>query len=481
MNDQPIIALLKEQLRQASEREKSLREQIEHLSDQINRLSDQFNTRISALEKENTELRERLSRYERPSKDSHNSSIPPSKESIKAQAVRRTKSLRTPSGRPSGGQNGHKGTTLLINPTPDETVIHSPQYCCCCGNSLESISERQAEVRQSIDIPLPVSQIVTNHVSMERTCRCGHKNRGSFPSYVKSGVSYGVNIHALVAYLSTVQYIPFQRLTNILNELYGIEMSQGSISNILNRMRKQSQTGYEAIRERIANAPVVGADETGENMNGKLQWMWAFQNRVATYVFQDASRGKSAIDGHFPEGLSRSRLVTDRHASYFNVDTAGHQLCLAHLLRNLIYLGELNREQTWSADMLHLLRESIHLRKSTPFALIDAGDIKKKFNDLIRVNVSSSGEKFETLRKSLEKHKEHLFQFLEHEDVPYDNNASERAIRPLKVKQKVSGMFKSDDNADAFCQLHSIADTAKKNNRDPFLAFIAVAENIMEK
>jgi hypothetical protein len=243
-------------------------------------------------------------------------------------------------------------------------------------------------------------------------------------------------------------------------------------------MRKQSQPGYEAIKKRIATAPIVGADETGENVNGKLQWMWTFQNKVATFIFQHTSRGKAAIDSHFPDGLPRSMIVSDRHTSYFNMETAGHQLCLAHLIRNLVYLSELNQKQTWSTAMLDLLRDSIYQRKSVSFSEIDVGGIKDRFYGLIKEDLSALDKKYESLRKSLEKHKEHVFQFLEYENVPYDNNASERSIRPLKVKQKVSGMFKADDNADAFCQLHSIADTARKNNQDPFLAFVAVAENI---
>ena len=413
------------------------------------------------LESENAKLRKEISCLAVPHKDSHNSSIPPGKESIKAQIVRRTRSLRTPSGRPSGGQPGHKGSSLLINPTPDDTKNHTPQYCHRCGNSLEEVSGKEIEVRQSIDIPLPVCQIITNHVSIEKKCTCGCRNRGSFPAYVKPGVSYGVNLHALVAYLSTVQHIPFKRLTTALKDIYGIEISQGSVSNILNRMRKQSLPDYEAIRNRIAYADVVGADETGENVNGKLQWMWTFQNEAATCIFQHTSRGKAAIEHHFPAGLPRSILVTDRHASCFNMETAGHQLCLAHLLRDLICLTESNREQTWSPAMLNLLRDSIHRRKSVPFGEIDTGDIKNRFNVLINRDTVSLDKKCEALRKSLVKHKEHIFQSLEHANVPYDNNASERSIRPLKVKQKVSGMFKSNDNADAFCQLHSIVDTAK--------------------
>lgn len=433
-----------------------------------------------ALESENAEFRARLSRYEHPEKDSHNSSIPSSRESLRAQSLRRTRSLRPQSDKPSGGQPGHKGTTLQMS-EPDKTLFHAPEYCPNCGLSLSEITGVPLEVRQSIDIPLPVCPVITNHVTLSKQCTCGQCNRGSFPSYVKSGVSYGVNIHAVVAYLNTVQHIPFKRLVSALKELYGLEISQGSVANILNRMRKQSKSGYERIRQVIASSPVVGADETGENLNGSLHWMRVFQNELATYIYQDASRGKVAIDKHFPEGLPNSILVTDRHSSYFNMETGGHQICLAHLLRELIYLGELDKEQQWSSNMLTLLRESIHTCKTVPVEEIDVGDIQNRLQVLLEEDLCKLDNKFKALQKSLIKHKDHLLEFLKFPEVPYDNNASERSVRPLKVKQKISGMFKTETGADAFCQLHSIVETARKNRQDPFLALIAVAKNCLKE
>jgi transposase len=445
----------------------------------------ELSNRVSSLEKEkesleaeNAALRKQLSGFARPEKDSHNSSIPPSAESLKAQAIRRTRSLREPSGRSTGGQPCHKGSTLQMSDTPDTVEKHIPEYCTHCGLSLTELPEKVLEVRQSIDIPLPICPIVTNHECVEKTCRCGHTNRGTFPAVVKSGVSYGVNLHAVVTYLSVVQHIPFKRLVGVIKDFYGIEISQGTVSNILNRMRKQSLSAYHAIREAIEKSSVTGADETGEKLNGKLHWMWVFQNELLTYIFQHPSRGKKAIDSHFPNGLPQSTLVTDRHRPYFNMQTAGHQLCLAHLLRDFIYLGELNKEQSWSSDMLELLRHSIHQRKTIPFDEIDVGSIKDRFEILLKKDLSALGQRYESLQKSLQKYKEHVFKFLERADVPYDNNASESKIRPLKIKQKVSGMFKSENGGDTFTQLYSIVDTAKKHNQDPFLALIAVAQNI---
>jgi transposase len=441
----------------------------------------ELSRRVSELEAEVTKLRELLLRYEKPVKDSHNSSTPPSHENLRSQVVRRTRSVRTPSNRPSGGQKGHEGSTLQFNDKPDVVQTHTPDYCNNCGLPLSHIQGKEVEIRQSIDIPLPICPVITNHVNIEKICSCGKCNRGTFPLHVKSGVSYGVNLHAVVAYLSTVQHVPFKRLTGAIKDLYGIEISQGTVSNILNRMRRQSDSAYQAIRQTVKKSSVVGADETGENLNGKLHWMWTFQNALATYIFQHPSRGKAAIDEHFSQGLPRSILVTDRHSSYFNMKTAGHQICLAHLLRELIYLGELDKEQKWSSSVLELLRESIHQRKTTPLHEIDIGDIKEPFNALMECDLSSLNKQFNTLQKSLIKHDKHLFRFLENIEIPYDNNASERSIRPLKVKQKVSGMFKSDEGAEAFCQLHSIVETARKNNQNPFKALIAVAENIIEQ
>jgi hypothetical protein len=129
--------------------------------------------------------------------------------------------------------------------------------------------------------------------------------------------------------------------------------------------------------------------------------------------------------------------------------------------------------------MLELLRDSIHQRKETPFNEIDTRKIKDRFQVLMKQDLKLLDGKYQSLQKSLIKHERHLFRFLEQAEVPYDNNASERDIRPLKVKQKVSVMFKSDDGANAFCQLYSIVDTARKNQQDPFKALIAVAENII--
>jgi transposase len=472
---------VKEQVLDMSGFLKVVNEKMDCLTNKVASLTRQLDvvtTENIALRKKVVVLESRLAKYETPPKDSHNSHTPPSKESIKAQALRATRSLREKSNNPTGGQKGHKGNTLEKAPEPDAIEEHQPHYCTQCGEDLSHIEGSIVEARQSIDIPLPIRPIITEHRAISKECSCGHCNRIEFPKTVRSNISYGVNTRALVAYLSNVQHLPYQRLTELLDNCFGVKMSQGTVYNILQDMKQQTRVAYDQIRNKIEQAKVVGADETGENINGKLHWMWVWQTPDLTYIHSDKFRGKLAIDNQFKDGLPKATLVTDRHSSYFNMVVKDHQLCLTHLLRELAYLSELSPDQTWSSRMAELLREAIHKRKTENWEHLDRKSILERFANLLATATNHLHQKIIALHKSLIKHKESMFRFLFDPDIPYDNNASERAVRPLKVKQKVSGLFRSDQGADAFCQLHSITQTAKKNNQNPFSALIAVANNI---
>jgi transposase len=454
----------------------------------INVKIDGLTKQLDVVTKENTKLNERivyleerLSIYETP-KDSHNSSIPPSKDTLAAQAKKAkkllvTQSLREKSGKRSGGQIGHHGHTLKMVSEPNSIVEHQPYFCNHCGNDLSQVVGSVIETRQVIDIPMPVEPLVTEHRMIEKRCTCGHCSQLDFPKEVRSRVSYGPYIRAIVVYLSCNQCIPYKRLTEVLRDCFGVSLSQGTIDNILKDANSKSLGAYNEIRNRVEQSSVVGADETGENINGKLNWMWVWQTKKITYIHSDKSRGKPAIDKQFENGLPNSILVTDRHRSYFKMNVFGHQLCLAHILRELIFLTELDKNQNWSTELAELIRDAIHKRKTELWEEIDRISINDKFNKLLETCTDNLHQKIINLIKSLTKHKEYVFKFLYDLDVPYENNASERAVRILKVKQKVSGMFKSETGANTYCQIQSITQTAKKNNQNPFLAILAVANN----
>jgi len=431
--------------------------------------------RLHQSELENSRLKARLSQYESPKKDSHNSHIPPSKQDLSSGKVQRTQSLREKSDKTSGGQVGHPGVCLEISGEADNTVDYVPDYCPECGRDLRKEETLFSEERWSIDLP-PVMPSTTLHRIFRRQCSCGCLVNAQPPASVKGFVSYGSNIKALVGYLNTEQHIPYKRLCEILRDVFNLHLSEGSIHNLLESLKTSGMAMYEQIRSRIESSPVVGADETGLNINGKQHWQWAFQTENLTYVYPDASRGKAAIDKHFPNGLPSSWLVTDRHHSYFKMNVKGHQICLAHLLRELIYLQELEPKEPWPKKMMTLLREAIHKKKTVQWEKIDRESILKRFDELLYGRLRCVNHDIETLKKSLIKHRDNVFRFLFHPKIPPDNNASERSIRPMKVKQKVSGTFRSFQGAQTYALIHSLADTARKNKQSPFVALKLVAQ-----
>ena len=429
-------------------------------------------TRIKELEgEEPAEEDESSSSSEKPEKNSSNSSVPPSQESIAARELRRTKSLRKPSGKPSGGQPGHKGSTLQSVSTPDRIVKHEPAYCKCCGRPLDGIESRKIRKTQIVDIKFVVE--TTEEQYYEKVCQCGCVNNCDAPN---CRIKYGDNIRALVSYLNVVQCIPFKRIAELISDLCGQRISEGTVQNILKGNSAKSDKTYDEIRKRIECAPVVGADETGAAVGKQLHWNWIFQTDALTYVYQLKSRGQEAVDSKFPNGLPHSTLVTDRKQTYFKTNVKDHQVCLAHLLRNAEYLNELDAKQDWSRRFIHLLAHAIDLRRNKTITQRKIKVLKTKMKNLLGESLSHLDDEFERFKKGILKVKDYLFTFLSNPLVPYDNNASERGVRKIKVKQKVSGCFRTDSGADDFAKLHSIVETAMKNGNSKFNAILAVVQ-----
>ena len=429
-------------------------------------------TRIKELEgEEPAEEDESSSSSEKPEKNSSNSSVPPSQESIAARELRRTKSLRKPSGKPSGGQPGHKGSTLQSVCTPDRIIKHEPAYCKCCGRPLDGIESRKIRKTQIVDIKFVVE--TTEEQYYEKVCQCGCVNNCAAPN---CRIKYGDNIRALVSYLNVVQCIPFKRIAELISDLCGQRISEGTVQNILKGNSAKSDKTYDEIRKRIECAPVVGADETGAAVGKQLHWNWIFQTDALTYVYQLKSRGQESVDSKFPNGLPHSTLVTDRKQTYFKMNVKDHQVCLAHLLRNAEYLNELDAKQDWSRRFIHLLAHAIDLRRNKTITQRKIKVLKTKMKNLLGESLSHLDDEFERFKKGILKVKDYLFTFLSNPLVPYDNNASERGVRKIKVKQKVSGCFRTDSGADDFAKLHSIVETAMKNGNSKFNAILAVVQ-----
>jgi transposase/uncharacterized coiled-coil protein SlyX len=427
----------------------------------------QLEAKIALLEQE-------LSYY-RHKKDSVNSSIPPSQDPHR---LKRTESLREKSTRKVGGQPGHPGSFLELSPTPTEVVVHVPHYCTCCGKDLSDIPCAFIGRRQVIDIP-PVQPVVSEHQIYSRRCHCGHLTCSDYPVEAHSAVSYGARLQALTAYFHTRQYIPYERMGELYREIFGLSISGGSLANMVQSFANKCVGIYGEIRRRISQSPVVGADETGVCINGKNGWAWVFQTPDATYIHAGDSRGKKVIDELFPQGFPKTVLVHDCWPSYFSVPTDGHQICTAHLLRELKYLDKLYSGQEWTSDFTGLLHKALELKKT-----FRAEDYKKtvkeralleeQLDQLLDRTIDSKHKKLTTFKKRIEKYRNYLFAFLYHPQVTPDNNASERAIRTYKVKQKVSGLFRAKEGAKAFAVIRSIIDTTIKNMQNVWQALALI-------
>lgn len=440
----------------------------------INLVQAQAKT-IVRLEAKIDKLEHELEKY-KTRKDSNNSSIPPSKDENR---VQHTSSLRQKSDRKVGGQPGHEGKTLEMTQTPDEVIEHRACFCPECGKDLNDQPFEFFGKRQVIDIP-PIRQIVTEHKVYRCKCTCGKVVESEFPDGIDSPVSYGRNIESLVGYLNVRQYLPFKRLQELLHDLMGANISEGGLHCLLNRLAAKGADAYELIRKSVLNSSVIGTDETGMKINGKKHWFWTWQNNRATYIAASTNRGTATINKHVADISKEVTLVHDFWKAHFQTPVDRHQMCSSHLERETIYLEKLYKT-TWPKSFRSMLIAAEKLKKefipadyNSPNQARD--NLEKELNDLLEEPLNPKHTELITFQKRIIKYRDHILTFLYHPDVPPDNNGSERAIRNVKVKQKISGQFKIFEAAENFAILRSIIDTAIKNGQNVLLALNTIAD-----
>ena len=465
-------------LQSMAEEIRSMRKTIDQQYSEIARLNrniEALDHQLRKKDKEIAKLNERLGKYEQPGKNSGNSSTPPSRENMKDEIVRRTKTLRKPSGKKPGGQKGHKGCKLSWSSTPEEVIDDTPSYCTNCGESLADTERVLDYVTQVVSIPelKPVIKEIRHYVAICK--KCGERVRTA-PKRRSNDVVYDASVKSLAVYLNVVQFLPYGRIASFLREVFGLSPSEGSLVNWVNKAKRNARPIVDKIKEYIMTSSVVGFDESGCYCNKRLDWAWIAQTVYYTLLFRANGRGSKVLEDKFGDSLERMTAVTDRHSAYFALHFLNHQVCLAHLLRELQYLSELNTEQDWSGQIADLFREAIHKRNTNPADIIDKSSWIERLDCLLKQNICELGKKFETLKKGLTKCRDYIFNFLEDPMIPSDNNASERGIRKLKIKLKNSCTFRSDLGADAFLELHSVIETAKKHNQTPFSAIQALFE-----
>jgi transposase len=428
---------------------------------------DQLILQVEQLTSEVKELREAIGVLKNK-KNSGNSSLPPSHDLF----AHKNQSLRSKTNKKSGGQQGHKGETLRMTANPDKIIKHFPDLRCPqCGVIHTQESTTLVGQRQVIDIPIIKANVI-EHQIYQLPCSCGRISNGKFPKDVSAPVQYGANLIGFTAYLSSRQFVPYSRLSELVASITNISMSEGTIFNMLQKTADAVTPIYDGIKKEVANATCIGGDETGVKVNNQNHWAWTWQTTLATYIVIAQSRGFKTIEQTFPNGFQNATYVSDSLRAQLKTTAKSHQLCLAHLLRELTYFQEIY-QHSWPTQMKDVLQRAMKLKNTMTLnqyteTCKERDKLLLEFGKLIDQKLPNKVSKIFPFRKRLHKRRHQIFTFLFCPEVPYDNNGSERAIRNIKVKQKVSGGFRSERGAEIFAILRSVFDTIIKKGGNPF-------------
>ena len=411
-------------------------------------------------------------------KNSANSSKPPSTDAFRKPLP----NLRRKTGRKPGGQTGSPGKTLPMQAECDAAVVHSPQDCSRCGASLQGAAACQTDQAQVRDLP-PLRLLVTAHLREHKRCpRCKCETVAAFPEGVRAGAQYGPSLKALAVYLQHGQLLPSDRTAQLLAEVFDAPVSEGSLLNFLKEAARGLAPVEQEIKAQLRTQPVLHFDETGMRLGGKLQWVHVTSTERLTFYAPHAKRGRAALDaiGLLPQ--FGGTALHDCFGAYFGYDVR-HGLCCVHLCRELKGLLEAC-PQPWMRRMLRLL---FGLKRRRARALAAGGTgfppealagFERLYLRLLALGRAqsparpASGKRGRTkqsagcnLLRRLSGHRSSVLRFAWDFKVPFSNNQAERDIRMVKLRQKVSGCFRSAEGAAMFCRVRGFVSTLRKQGQ----------------
>lgn len=479
--------------------------QIKDLAERIGKLAAQLKRVEEKLARQqclNYELKRRIAELEAAAvvKDSHNSGLPPALDppaAKAANAIRRTRSLRRPSGKRPGAQPGHPGHTRPRLEQPDRVVTHAPRECRGCGASLSGAYIIRCESRQVIDLP-PVKPWVVEHRALTKRCRsCDHLTKGRFPAGMKAAVQYGPGVRAHAVYLVNYQLLPYRRAAELLRDFFACPISPGSLRRIIAECAGRALLTEVEIKGRLRQAEVIHVDETGLRVEGGGSFVHVASTERLTHYACDTRRGKAAMDevGILP--AFRGTSVHDGWPAYTYYYQCRHALCGAHLLRELTYIEESHPHQRgqWAEPMAKLLLEikaAVERAGEAGHSALteqEQAEFLGRYDKLVRRGLELNPERNTRRRVErgraqakggrgripqseahklvtrLESRRAEVLRFMTDFEVPFDNNQAERDLRMVKLQQKIGGCFRSSEGAREFCRLRSVISTARKQGQ----------------
>ncbi len=449
---------------------------------------------LEHLRAENAVLRERVAELESQvqalqeylAKDSHNSSLPPSSDRFH----RRPRSLRQKSGKKPGGQPGHPGHHLAFSQMPDQIEVHPVTECAHCHADLRAVPPTEAERRQIVEWPMQRVR-VTEHRVQEKACpHCQHRTRAAFPAQVRGPIQYGASLQALAVYLVQYHLLPYARVSELFHDLLGLTLSPGTIQTLVWQGASALEPVEAAIKAALIQAHVIHQDETGIYVNGGNQWVHVCSTTQLTHYTIHAKRGSAAIEaiGILPQYQGVS--VHDSLRSY-ECYFCEHALCNVHHLRELTFVAE-EFKQAWADQLKALLlemKQAVEQAKrqgKIDLDRLERARLRWRYEEVVAEGlaqnplappskrpgckrVSNKQSYPRNLLERLSKKQEQVLRFLDDFAVPFDNNQAERDLRMVKVQQKVSGCFRTDQGAAAFGRIRGYLSTLRKQGQ-PLLA-----------
>jgi hypothetical protein len=409
--------------------------------------------------------------------NSRNSHKPPSSDGPAKPAP---KSLRGKSGRKPGGQHGHPGHTLSLVDDPDETVRHVPGRCGGCGTGLRGRPVTRVIRRQVFDLPEPAPLRVTEHQMVAKRCWCGVETVADAPCGVRAPASYGPRLRAVTVYLQFAQFCARWRTAQAVHDLFGVPISAGTVSAFGARAAAGLDGFVGRVTDLLLAAPVVGFDETSIRVDGTNWWVHTACTPDLSLLTVHERRGSQGTDaaGVLPEfdGVA----VHDAWAPYDGYTDATHALCNAHVLRELQAVTETSPTGgQWAARIGQVLRR---LKTAADDACQEgrAGLDPRLLAELNRAYTAAatvgynvtSGRRNEIeakhhalARRLLDRHDD-ILRFAHDLRVPFDNNGSERDLRMVKLRQKVSGTMRIPQGAQDFVAIRSYLQTGLKQGQN---------------
>jgi transposase len=446
----------------------------------LRELLTERDARLAERDAEIAELRMQLSAVQSQLADlaaqvkanSRNSSKPPSSDGPGKPAP---KSLRGKSGRRPGRPKGQPGATMELSDHPGKTVKHRPARCSCCGKSLKNAPVTGTERRQVTDIP-PVKAVTTEHQLLTVQCGCGCETKAQAPDGVSAPVQYGPRIMGTGIYLWHGQFLSRDRACRALAEMFGCAPSPGALAAAARKTAGFLAPALAVITRHLIAGEVVHFDETGFRTAGRLAWVHSASAGKFALFTVHAKRGK---DGMRAAGILphfRGIAVHDAWAPYDTFeDVAGHALCGAHVLRELVAVTETGTDldKTWAQqaiDALLALNEAADAARAAGRDAIDA-ETRDKHEDWYRkaaetgiaLNAARQGKlqrKRNALATRMKDREDDYLRFARDLRVPFSNNAAEQEIRMSKLRIKISGCMRSMAGAEEFCALRSYLATA---------------------